>query len=85
MVKPVEQPLLALKPISNCALVLIWCLTMREGGAKAKSEKDIQVISESIAEGQITETLRFVTSLKDVSLEVRRKEAGKPLYLKRYE
>jgi hypothetical protein len=58
---------------------------MREGRAKAKSEKDIQVISESIAEGQIIETLRFVTSLKDVSLEVRRKEAGKPLYLKRYE
>jgi len=58
---------------------------MREGRAKGKGEKDVQIISESIAEGQITETLRFVTSLKEVSLEVRRKEAGKPLYLKRYE
>ena len=58
---------------------------MREGGVKAKSEKDTQVISESAPEERIIQVLNFVTSLKDVSLEVRRKEAGKPLYLRRYE
>jgi hypothetical protein len=85
LVEPVEEPLLApsthIKLRSGSDLVS----AMREGGGKAKSEKDVQVISESGGEEQVTQTLRFVTSLKDVSLEVRRKEAGKPLYLRRYE
>jgi hypothetical protein len=84
-VKLVEQPLLA--PSANILLRSgsDSVYAMREGGVKAKSEKDSQVISESVAEERIMQALDFVTSLKDVSLEVRRKEAGKPLYLRRYE
>jgi hypothetical protein len=58
---------------------------MREGGSKPKSKKDTQVISEGVSQEQIAQTMSFVPSLKEVSLEVRRKEARKPLYLKRYE
>lgn len=56
---------------------------MREGAVKTKS--DIQIIAESTAEERLAQTVQTVVSLKDVSLEVRRKEASKPLYLRRYE
>jgi hypothetical protein len=57
--------------------------------AKTSSEVDTDVflfpISERIKEEHLNQTVKNAISLKDLSLEIRKKEASKPIYLIRYE
>ena len=48
-------------------------------------EEPIFPIPERIKEEHLSQTLKNIASLKELTLELRKKEASKPIYLVRYE
>jgi hypothetical protein len=65
-----------------------WVTKLRNT-SKANFDADTEFSSSSVCDGtkerNLGQALKKLTSLKDLSLELRKKEASKRLYLTRYE
>ena len=69
---------------SECG-ILIRVFVMVRKPVKAITEEALSVVPESIRKEHMRQALKNAKSLKDVSLEIRVKEAEKTIYLTRYE